>query len=61
MCTTFTECKIVITIMLMVMSDMDPHMISRDAGWYVNGLDWIGGTKVSSSRSLRFGAGCHPV
>jgi hypothetical protein len=45
----------------MVMSDMDPHMISRDAGWYVNDLDWIGGTKVSSSQSLRFEAGCHLV
>jgi hypothetical protein len=28
MCTTSTECKTVITVMLMVMSDMDPHMIS---------------------------------
>jgi hypothetical protein len=29
MCTTSTERKIVITVVLMVMSDMDPHMISR--------------------------------
>jgi hypothetical protein len=28
MCTTFAECKTVITHVLMVMSDMDPHMIS---------------------------------
>jgi hypothetical protein len=28
MCTTSTECKTVITVMLMVISDMDPHMIS---------------------------------
>jgi hypothetical protein len=28
MCTTSAECKIVITVMLTVMSDMDPHMIS---------------------------------
>jgi hypothetical protein len=28
MCTTFAKCKTVITTMLMVMSDMDPHMIS---------------------------------
>jgi hypothetical protein len=28
MCTTSTECKTVITVMLIVMSDMDPHMIS---------------------------------
>jgi hypothetical protein len=27
-CTTFIECKTVITVMLMVMSGMDPHMIS---------------------------------
>jgi hypothetical protein len=29
MCTTSTECKIVITVVLTVMSGMDPHMISR--------------------------------
>jgi hypothetical protein len=28
MCTTSTECKTVITAVLMVMSGMDPHMIS---------------------------------
>jgi hypothetical protein len=28
MCTTFAECKTVITVMLTVMSGMDPHMIS---------------------------------
>jgi hypothetical protein len=28
MCTTSTECKTVITVVLMVMSNMDPHMIS---------------------------------
>jgi hypothetical protein len=28
MCTTSTECKIVITAVLTVMSGMDPHMIS---------------------------------
>jgi hypothetical protein len=27
-CTTFAECKTVITAVLMVMSGMDPHMIS---------------------------------
>jgi hypothetical protein len=27
-CTTAAECKTVITVVLMVMSDMDPHMIS---------------------------------
>jgi hypothetical protein len=29
MCTTSTECKTVITVVLTVMSGMDPHMISR--------------------------------
>jgi hypothetical protein len=28
MCTTFAECKTIITAVLMVMSGMDPHMIS---------------------------------
>jgi hypothetical protein len=27
-CTTFAECKTVITVMLTIMSGMDPHMIS---------------------------------
>jgi hypothetical protein len=29
MCTTFAECKIVITVVLTIMSGMDPHMISE--------------------------------
>jgi hypothetical protein len=28
MCTTSVECKTVITVVLMIMSGMDPHMIS---------------------------------
>jgi hypothetical protein len=28
MCTTSAECKTIITVVLMVMSGMDPHMIS---------------------------------
>jgi hypothetical protein len=28
MCTTSVECKTIITVVLMVMSGMDPHMIS---------------------------------
>jgi hypothetical protein len=32
-CTTFIECKTIITIVLMVMSGMDPHMISGNLGW----------------------------
>jgi hypothetical protein len=31
-CTTSAECKIVITVVLTVMSDMDPHMISGNTG-----------------------------
>jgi hypothetical protein len=32
-CTTYIECKTVIIVMLTVMSDMDPHMISGNLGW----------------------------
>jgi hypothetical protein len=32
MCTTSVECKTVITVMLTVMSGMDPHMISGNIG-----------------------------
>jgi hypothetical protein len=31
-CTTSAECKTVITVVLTVMSGMDPHMISHDSG-----------------------------
>jgi hypothetical protein len=31
-CTTSVECKTVITVMLTVMSGMDPHMISGNPG-----------------------------
>jgi hypothetical protein len=37
MCTTFAECKTIITVVLTVMSGMDPHMISGNLGWV--GLD----------------------
>jgi hypothetical protein len=40
-CTTSTECKIVITTVLMVMSDMDPHMISGNLGWVLLSLGWV--------------------
>jgi hypothetical protein len=41
-CTTSVECKTVITAVLTVMSDMDPHMISWNLrlGWF--GLVWFG-------------------
>jgi hypothetical protein len=31
--TTSVECKTIITVILMVMSSMDPHMISGNLGW----------------------------
>jgi hypothetical protein len=33
MCTTSVECKTVITVVLTVMSGMDPHMISWNLRW----------------------------
>jgi hypothetical protein len=39
-CTTSAECKIVITAVLMVMSGMDPHMISWNLRWVWFG--WFG-------------------
>jgi hypothetical protein len=47
MCTTSAECKTVITVMLTIMSGMDPHMISGNPrfGWSVE-VDlirlWVG-------------------
>jgi hypothetical protein len=38
-CTTFAECKTVITVVLTVMRGMDPHMISGNTGF---GLVWLG-------------------
>jgi hypothetical protein len=35
MCTTSVECKTVITVVLTVMSGMDPHMICRTRGGLV--------------------------
>jgi hypothetical protein len=32
-CTTFAECKTVITAVLMVMSGIDPNKISGNLGW----------------------------
>jgi hypothetical protein len=39
MCTTSAECKTVITVVFMVMSGMDPHMISGNTEF---GLVWFG-------------------
>jgi hypothetical protein len=45
MCTTSTECKTVITVVLMVMSGMDPHMISGNLGWFFV-MSWLGCVEV---------------
>jgi hypothetical protein len=41
MCTTSAECKIIITVVLTVMSGMDPHMISGNLGWVFGCLGWV--------------------
>jgi hypothetical protein len=33
MCTTSVECKTILIVMLMIMSGMDPHMISWNPRW----------------------------
>jgi hypothetical protein len=45
MCKTFAECKTIITAVLMVMSGMDPHMISGNLGW-VFVKSWLGCVEV---------------
>jgi hypothetical protein len=49
-CTTSIECKTVITVVLTVMSGMDPHMIS----WNLR-LGWFG--LVGLSKWILFGCG----
>jgi hypothetical protein len=41
MCTTSVECKPIITAALMIMSGMDPHMISGNLGWVIV-KSWVG-------------------
>jgi hypothetical protein len=48
MCTTSTECKAVIIVMLTVMSCMDRHMISWNLGWVW--FDLVGLVKVGLFR-----------
>jgi hypothetical protein len=50
MCTTSAECKTVITAVLMVMSGMDPHMISWNLRWIWFGL--VGFVEVGFFRLL---------
>jgi hypothetical protein len=42
MCTTSIDCKTIIIAMLVVMSGMDPHMISGNLGWVLLILGWVG-------------------
>jgi hypothetical protein len=42
MCTTSAECKTIITVVLTVMSGMDPHMIRWNLRWVGLGLVWLG-------------------
>jgi hypothetical protein len=37
-CTTSAECKTIITVVLAVMSGMDPHMISGNTGFW---FGWV--------------------
>jgi hypothetical protein len=48
-CTTSAECKTVITVVLTVMSGMDPHMISENLGW-VFVTSWLGCVEVGFIR-----------
>jgi hypothetical protein len=45
MSTTSVECKTVITAMVKVMSDMDPHIISGNLGWVLV-KSWLGCVNV---------------
>jgi hypothetical protein len=49
MCTTSVEYKTVITAVLMVMSGMDPHMISGNLGW-IFVKSWLGCVEVGFIR-----------
>jgi hypothetical protein len=49
MCTTSIVCKTVITTVLTVMSDMDPHMISGNLGWVLV-RSWLGCVEVGFIR-----------
>jgi hypothetical protein len=41
MCTTYVECKTVITVVLMVMSSMNPHMIRETWDGFWLSLGWV--------------------
>jgi hypothetical protein len=49
MCTTSVECETVITAVLMVMSGIDPHMISGNPGSFLV-KSWLGCVEVGFIR-----------
>jgi hypothetical protein len=51
MCITSAECKTIITVVLTVMSGMDPHMISGNLGW-VFVKSWLSCVEVGFIRLL---------
>jgi hypothetical protein len=51
-CTTFAECKTVITVVLTVMSGMDTHMISGNPGF-----GWVGLVGLSKWMFIRLWVG----
>jgi hypothetical protein len=46
MCTTSAECKTIITVVLTVLSSMDPHMISGNLVWVLFVKSWLGCVEV---------------
>jgi hypothetical protein len=48
-CTTSTECKTIIIVVLTVMNDIDPHMISENLGW-IFVKSWMGCVEVGFIR-----------
>jgi hypothetical protein len=48
-CTTSTECKAIIIVVLTFMSGNDPHMISENLGW-IFVKSWLGCVEVGFIR-----------
>jgi hypothetical protein len=48
-CTTSVECKTIVTVVLTIMSGMDPHMVSGNQGW-VFVKSWLGCVEVGLIR-----------
>jgi hypothetical protein len=50
-CTTSAQCKTIITVVLTVVCDMDPHMISGNMGSFFF-MSWLGCIEVGFIRLL---------